>query len=164
MFLANSDVSYSPLGSVMFPSAMTEQSACFRTRLDLHVETTLQQPSSTALMAHTVIDMPSTYSSGRWTSVPLLVARIPSIVIRSRTGTDKYSVILPTYNERKNLPIIVWLLAKTFTTQQASFTLLCHTADFVVGTTGKLSWWTTRVQMGRKTSQSSWRGYTAKTR
>jgi len=26
----------------------------------------------------------------------------------------KYSVILPTYNERKNLPVIVWLLAKTF--------------------------------------------------
>jgi dolichol-phosphate mannosyltransferase len=28
---------------------------------------------------------------------------------------DKYSVILPTYNERKNLPIIVWLLNDTFT-------------------------------------------------
>ncbi|KAJ3499979.1 hypothetical protein NMY22_g19420 [Coprinellus aureogranulatus] len=28
--------------------------------------------------------------------------------------THKYSVILPTYNERKNLPVIVWLLAKTF--------------------------------------------------
>ncbi|KAJ1310766.1 hypothetical protein OPQ81_009287 [Rhizoctonia solani] len=28
--------------------------------------------------------------------------------------TYKYSVILPTYNERKNLPVIVWLLAKTF--------------------------------------------------
>jgi dolichol-phosphate mannosyltransferase len=28
---------------------------------------------------------------------------------------DKYSVILPTYNERKNLPIVVWLLNKTFT-------------------------------------------------
>lgn len=28
---------------------------------------------------------------------------------------DKYTVILPTYNERKNLPIIIWLLAKTFT-------------------------------------------------
>ncbi|KAF2761437.1 glycosyltransferase family 2 protein [Pseudovirgaria hyperparasitica] len=28
---------------------------------------------------------------------------------------DKYSVLLPTYNERKNLPIIVWLLNKTFT-------------------------------------------------
>lgn len=26
---------------------------------------------------------------------------------------DKYSVILPTYNERKNLPILVYLLAKT---------------------------------------------------
>jgi len=26
----------------------------------------------------------------------------------------KYSVILPTYNERKNLPIVIWLLAKTF--------------------------------------------------
>ncbi|KAK2462125.1 hypothetical protein APHAL10511_006588 [Amanita phalloides] len=28
--------------------------------------------------------------------------------------THKYSVILPTYNERKNLPVIVWLLAKVF--------------------------------------------------
>lgn len=27
---------------------------------------------------------------------------------------SKYSVILPTYNERENLPILVWLLAKTF--------------------------------------------------
>jgi len=26
----------------------------------------------------------------------------------------KYSVILPMYNERKNLPVITWLLAKTF--------------------------------------------------
>ncbi|WOO85499.1 Dolichol-phosphate mannosyltransferase subunit 1 [Vanrija pseudolonga] len=30
------------------------------------------------------------------------------------SDNDKYSVILPTYNERKNLPVIVWLLAKTF--------------------------------------------------
>lgn len=29
-------------------------------------------------------------------------------------GTDKYSVILPTYNERDNLPIITWLLHKVF--------------------------------------------------
>lgn len=28
---------------------------------------------------------------------------------------NKYSVLLPTYNERENLPIITWLLAKTFT-------------------------------------------------
>ncbi|KAI9830379.1 MAG: dolichol-P-mannose synthesis [Phylliscum demangeonii] len=27
---------------------------------------------------------------------------------------DKYSVILPTYNERHNLPVITWLLARTF--------------------------------------------------
>lgn len=27
---------------------------------------------------------------------------------------NKYSVILPTYNERRNLPIMCWLLEKTF--------------------------------------------------
>lgn len=32
-------------------------------------------------------------------------------------SADKYSVILPTYNERKNLPVIVWLLARTFESQ-----------------------------------------------
>lgn len=31
--------------------------------------------------------------------------------------THKYSVILPTYNERKNLPVIIWLLANVFTEQ-----------------------------------------------
>lgn len=35
-------------------------------------------------------------------------------VLKYLAGSDKYSVILPTYNERKNLPVIVWLLAKTF--------------------------------------------------
>ncbi|KAG0340552.1 dolichol-P-mannose synthesis, partial [Podila humilis] len=29
-------------------------------------------------------------------------------------GHHKYSVLLPTYNERENLPVIVWLLTKTF--------------------------------------------------
>lgn len=33
---------------------------------------------------------------------------------------DKFSVLLPTYNERKNLPIIVWLLQKTFTEKYGS--------------------------------------------
>lgn len=32
---------------------------------------------------------------------------------------DKYSVILPTYNERRNLPIITWLLNRTFTEKYA---------------------------------------------
>lgn len=27
---------------------------------------------------------------------------------------DRYSVLLPTYNERENLPLIVWLLVKYF--------------------------------------------------
>ncbi|ORX39852.1 nucleotide-diphospho-sugar transferase [Kockovaella imperatae] len=45
-------------------------------------------------MTYTIIDMPS---------------------VTSASSSDKYSVILPTYNERKNLPIITWLLAKTFT-------------------------------------------------
>lgn len=26
----------------------------------------------------------------------------------------KYSVLLPTYNERQNLPLIVWLLVRSF--------------------------------------------------
>lgn len=28
---------------------------------------------------------------------------------------NTYSVILPTFNERQNLPIITWLLQRTFT-------------------------------------------------
>lgn len=34
----------------------------------------------------------------------------------AKTGeqSDKYSVLLPTYNERENLPLIVWLLVKYF--------------------------------------------------
>lgn len=30
------------------------------------------------------------------------------------SNQNKYSVILPTYNERRNLPIICWLLERTF--------------------------------------------------
>ena len=29
-------------------------------------------------------------------------------------GKDKYSVLLPTYNEKDNLPLIIWLLVKYF--------------------------------------------------
>ncbi|XP_053705768.1 dolichol-phosphate mannosyltransferase subunit 1 [Synchiropus splendidus] len=31
-----------------------------------------------------------------------------------KTDGDKYSVLLPTYNERENLPLIIWLLVKYF--------------------------------------------------
>ncbi|KAF5867555.1 putative mannose phospho-dolichol synthase protein [Botrytis fragariae] len=37
---------------------------------------------------------------------------------------DKYSVILPTYNERRNLPIITWLLNRTFTEQGLDWELI----------------------------------------
>ncbi|KZF19757.1 glycosyltransferase family 2 protein [Xylona heveae TC161] len=37
---------------------------------------------------------------------------------------DKYSVLLPTYNERRNLPIITWLLAKTFTENNLDWELI----------------------------------------
>ena len=33
---------------------------------------------------------------------------------------DKYTVLLPTYNERRNISIIVWLLHKTFTEKYSS--------------------------------------------
>jgi len=40
------------------------------------------------------------------------------------TTKDKYSVILPTYNERRNLPIITWLLNRTFTEQNLDWELI----------------------------------------
>lgn len=33
---------------------------------------------------------------------------------KTKEMVDKYSVLLPTYNERENLPLIVWLLVKYF--------------------------------------------------
>ena len=40
---------------------------------------------------------------------------IEHAILNMQTNTThKYTVILPTYNERENLPIITWLLAKTF--------------------------------------------------
>ncbi|KUL91689.1 hypothetical protein ZTR_01055 [Talaromyces verruculosus] len=37
---------------------------------------------------------------------------------------NKYSVILPTYNERKNLPIICWLIEKTFREQNLDWEVI----------------------------------------
>ncbi|XP_046647526.1 dolichol-phosphate mannosyltransferase subunit 1-like [Daphnia pulicaria] len=37
---------------------------------------------------------------------------------------DKYSVLLPTYNEKDNLPIIVWLLVKAFTDSGYDFEII----------------------------------------
>ena len=44
-------------------------------------------------------------------------------------NTNKYSVLLPTYNERRNLPIITWLLAKTFEEKYVATPTLYHVAN-----------------------------------
>lgn len=36
----------------------------------------------------------------------------------------KYSVILPTYNERTNLPLIIWLLVQMFTEHKLDYEVL----------------------------------------
>jgi dolichol-phosphate mannosyltransferase len=42
------------------------------------------------------------------------------------SSKDTYSVILPTFNERQNLPIITWLLNRTFTEQCVSLFVPFH--------------------------------------
>lgn len=86
------------------------------------------------------------------------------------SATDKYSVILPTYNERKNLPVIVWLLAKTFESACA----LCPSNGLIgeerltlrgaAGSTGKLSLSMMPVRMGPKKLPSSLLEFMGKTR
>jgi len=41
-----------------------------------------------------------------------------------RRMANKYSVLLPTYNERDNLPIIVWLLVKYFTEADLDYEII----------------------------------------
>ncbi|KAJ2801610.1 dolichol-P-mannose synthesis, partial [Coemansia furcata] len=43
-------------------------------------------------------------------ALPYSNSKVPSM----SSNHNKYSVLLPTYNERDNLPIITWLLTKTF--------------------------------------------------
>ncbi|OIW28564.1 hypothetical protein CONLIGDRAFT_383585 [Coniochaeta ligniaria NRRL 30616] len=43
---------------------------------------------------------------------------------RHSSGKDLYSVILPTFNERQNLPIITWLLNRTFTENNINWELI----------------------------------------
>lgn len=81
---------------------------------------------------------------------------------KSKTG-DKYSILLPTYNERRNLPIITWLLNRTFTEQYvcpypSSLSFRAPTDHFtsVAETlTGSSSSSTTALQMAPKLSPTS---------
>lgn len=54
---------------------------------------------------------------------------------------DKYSVLLPTFNERKNLPIIVWLLQKTFAEKYAPSSVNTTRFHMLINHTAK---WTGR--------------------
>ncbi|XJO78265.1 hypothetical protein BDV3_002736 [Batrachochytrium dendrobatidis] len=47
--------------------------------------------------------------------IPLDAVSMTSKHNSSYSNENKYSVLLPTYNERQNLPIIVWMLVKAFT-------------------------------------------------
>jgi len=42
----------------------------------------------------------------------------------SEKSKDKFSVILPTFNERQNLPIVTWLLNRTFTENNIDWELI----------------------------------------
>lgn len=37
---------------------------------------------------------------------------------------DRYSVLLPTYNERDNIAIVVWLLVKTLTSSDIDYEIV----------------------------------------
>ncbi|KAI0889315.1 family 2 glycosyltransferase [Annulohypoxylon maeteangense] len=43
---------------------------------------------------------------------------------KAAATTDKYSVLLPTFNERRNLPIVTWLLNRTFTENNLNWELI----------------------------------------
>merc|ERR1712230_218464 len=55
---------------------------------------------------------------------PLTVAHLPTTTANRTMSTNKYSVLLPTYNERRNLPIIVWLLNREFTRASADWEIV----------------------------------------
>ncbi len=40
------------------------------------------------------------------------------------SSAHKYSVLLPTYNERRNLPVLVWLLHRTFTANNLDWEII----------------------------------------
>lgn len=71
------------------------------------------------------------------------------------SDTHKYSVILPTYNERKNLPIIVWLLANVFEEKYVSVLLRLLGLMGVVNLLGRLLSSMTPVLMEPKKWQRS---------
>lgn len=73
------------------------------------------QASNYFLQVTSISSAPSHTYMNPYASVSIDMPQSPNI-----SSSHKYSVILPTYNERKNLPIIVWLLARVFNQQSVS--------------------------------------------
>uniref|UniRef100_A0A4X2KXJ9 Dolichyl-phosphate beta-D-mannosyltransferase n=1 Tax=Vombatus ursinus TaxID=29139 RepID=A0A4X2KXJ9_VOMUR len=46
-------------------------------------------------------------------------------------GVDKYLVLLPTYNERENLPLIMWLLVKSFGESTNNYKIILGLRPFI---------------------------------
>ena len=39
-------------------------------------------------------------------------------------SANKYSILLPTYNERENLPVMIWLINQTMTKHDYDFEVI----------------------------------------
>jgi dolichol-phosphate mannosyltransferase len=59
-------------------------------------------------------------------TLPSHIVTMPSNITTKVPGSTghKYSVILPTYNERKNLPVILYLLCSTFEKYQIDYEII----------------------------------------
>lgn len=53
-----------------------------------------------------------------------LCLHVVCIELNVRTMSDKYSILLPTYNEKENLPIIVWMIVKYMTASKFDFEII----------------------------------------
>jgi len=63
------------------------------------------------------------------------------------TNDNLYSVLLPTYNEHDNLPLIIWLLVKTF---QSRWVLLHRVQRCVCVCCGPTLTWRLKLLRGQQ--------------
>jgi len=70
-------------------------------------------------LSHLQLYITSSNVGTSWTRSPFFLIRIRhtsiAIMAKGKASQNKYSVILPTYNERQNLPVLVQMLYDVFT-------------------------------------------------
>lgn len=91
--------------------------ALVRSNADPHAKTALSPASRWASILETDCNSPSASPRVLYThclELLLIYSILFNLAIKMGATKNKYSVILPTYNERRNLPIMCWLLEKTF--------------------------------------------------